>query len=429
VDRLSRLDSDESFVNATLLEDARAISMRWSAEMTHVSLIEQALEDAFVDGGPVDVVAVGKASREMAAAARRVLGTRVHRQIVVSDVGEESFGLDDIVIVGEHPVPGAHSLRAGVALLTFLESTDHAESVVFLLSGGASSLCVAPAPPLTVEDLGEVWRCALRAGVDITSLNQIRATTSLIGGGALLRHVRAKRSTSLILVDNVVSGAQWVASAMTYDYEPAEREVDALWESVALNQELRSKMHVAFAQRRSLMEQEIVTEHDNVVVAEPAMMLTWALAEATRRGYQCLNRGARVAGDVAGVANEWGEALRTAGPRSAILGVGEVTVRVDGAGEGGRCQEFAWRMAREMTHGSRDAIFLARSSDGRDFIRGVAGAWVSNETWQRTGERGFNWDDVVRTHDTYPALAAVGQLIEGGHTGWNLCDIYVALID
>ncbi len=99
---------------------------------------------------------------------------------------------------------------------------------MFLLSGGASSLCVVPAPPLTVEDLGEVWRGALRAGVDITSLNQIRASTSLIGGGALLRHVRAQRSTSLILVDNVVSGAQWVASAMTYDYEPTSREVDEL---------------------------------------------------------------------------------------------------------------------------------------------------------------------------------------------------------
>ncbi len=140
--------------------------------------------------------------------------------------------------------------------------------------------------------------------------------------------------------------------------------------------------------------------------------------------------GARVTGDVAAVASEWGEALRTAGPRSAILGVGEVTVRVDGPGEGGRCQEFAWRMASELsTRASRRR--LSRTLLRRPGLRPrrVAGAWVSNDTWARIDERGLNWDDVARTHDTYPALAALGQLIEGGHTGWNLCDIYVALID
>jgi len=42
---------------------------------------------------------------------------------------------------------------------------------------------VLPAPPLTLDDLNRIWLAALRAGVDITTLNQIRATTSLIAGG------------------------------------------------------------------------------------------------------------------------------------------------------------------------------------------------------------------------------------------------------
>jgi glycerate 2-kinase len=415
--------------NTTLQEDALAIALRWSTEMQLSRLIEARLNEVLASGGPVDVVAIGKASREMAAATRRILGARAHRQIVVSDVGEEVSDFRDVVIVGEHPVPGAKSLSAGDAVLTFLGEPDHAESVVFLLSGGASSLCVVPAPPLTLEDLGEVWRGALRAGLDITSLNQIRASTSLIGGGAMLRHVRAQRSTSLILVDNVVSGAEWVASAMTYDYEPTSREVESLGASIAVDESLRSKMRTAFANRRTFMEQELGPEHRNSVVAEPAMMLTWAHAEATRRGYEVIDMGSRVSGDVVAVVSEWGEALRAAGPRSAILGVGEVTVRVDGPGEGGRCQEFAWRMARELSLEPRDVVFLARSSDGRDFVRGVSGAWVSNDTWAQIGDRGLNWGDVARTHNTYPALAALGRLIPGGHTGWNLCDIYVTLVD
>ncbi len=415
--------------DTTLLEDAFAISTRWLSEMDLNHLTEERLARAQLGSGSVDVVAIGKASREMAAATRRTLGSRVQRHIVVSDVGEEVSTPEEIVIVGEHPVPAAHSARAGDAVVSFLMSPDHAGSVVFLLSGGASSLCVAPAQPLTLEDLDEVWRGALRAGVDITTLNEIRASTSLIGGGALLRHVRAARSTSLILVDNVVSGAQWVASAMTYDYEPTSRAVDELWGLIDVDESLRSRMRAAFAKRRILMGRELVTRHRNLVLADPGMMLEWALAEARQRGYQTVDMGARVSGDVKDIAHEWGHAVRIARPKSAVVGVGEVTVRVDGSGEGGRCQEFAWRMARELAHSSRDVTFLARSSDGRDFIRGVAGAWVSTDTWARIGARSLNWDDIARSHDTHPALSALGQLIEGGHTGWNLCDIYVALTD
>jgi glycerate 2-kinase len=392
-------------------------------------LINQKLGEVLSKNEFVDVVAIGKASREMAAATRQTLGSRVRRQLVVSDVGDEVSTPEETVIVGEHPIPAAHSVRAGEAVVSFLMSPDHADSVVFLLSGGASSLCVAPAQPLTLDDLGELWRGSLREGVDITTLNQIRASTSLIGGGALLRHVRAAKSTSLIMVDNVVSGARWVASAMTYDYEPRSREVDELWGLIDVDESLRSKMRTAFAKRRVLMGRELVTRHRNLVLADPAMMLEWALTEARQRGYKTVDMGARVTGDVKDVASEWGHALRAMGPKSAVVGVGEVTVPVEGSGEGGRCQEFAWRMAKELAHSSRDTVFLARSSDGRDFVRGVAGAWVSTDTWARIGARHLNWDAIARTHDTHPALASLGQLIEGGHTGWNLCDVFVALID
>ena len=130
------------------------------------------------------------------------------------------------------------------------------------------------------------------------------------------------------------------------------------------------------------MEREVVTQHRNVVLAEPAMMLEWAFAEVTRRGYQGVDMGARVTGDVAAVANEWGEALRTAGPRSAIVGVGELTVRVDGSGEGGaaRSSPGAWRESCRTclatpsfwhvppTDGTSSAVSRAR---GCRVIRGV----------------------------------------------------------
>jgi len=416
-------------VETTLLGDARAISSRWLTDLNLTSLIEERLNSATPLEGTVDVVAIGKASREMALAAQTVLGSRVARTIIVSEVRAKSDRSEDRVLIGEHPIPGAGSLHAGREVTSFLTSDGHADTTLLLVSGGASSLCVLPAPPLTVDDLGEIWAAALRAGVDITTLNQVRATTSLIAGGALLRSVRSAHSTSLILVDNVISGARWVASAMTYEYNPSPEEAEALWATISVSGSLRARMLSAFQTRGELMAARPAAVHQNVVVGEPAMMLASAIEEATRRGYHVLNQGARVVGDVSSVAREWGEAARSADARTAVVGVGEVTVQLEGGGRGGRCQEFAWLMAKELSERARPSVFLATASDGRDFVEGVGGAWVSEATWPRLDEVGLDWSSVGRAHDTYPALRALGQLIEGRHTGWNLCDLYVALVD
>jgi glycerate 2-kinase len=410
----------------TVIDDAQAIASRWTTDLSLAKLIDEKLRHAQLPEGSIDVVALGKASREMAAAVRATMGDRCHRQIVVSDgtvPGEEG------VLVGEHPIPGAKSLRAGQSVVTFLESANHADVTLFLMSGGASSLCVVPSPPLTLDDLGDIWQGALRVGVDITTLNKIRATSSLIAGGAVLRHVRSRHSASLVLVDNVVSGAQWVGSAMTYDYVPSSEEVEALWNAIGASATLRAKLGVAFANRTSLMSRRGGPSHQNLVVGEPAMMLNSAINEARRRGYDVVDMGARVVGDVEDVVREWGAILRSAVGRTALVGVGEVLVRVEGDGEGGRCQEFAWRMAKEISNEDRSRAVVARASDGRDFVEGVGGAWCTEATGARILELGLDWSSVARAHDTSPALRRLDQLIEGGHTGWNLCDLYVAVTD
>jgi glycerate-2-kinase len=395
--------------------------------MDLAALIGERLGEGRLPEGSIDLVAIGKASLEMALAVRTVFEGRIHREFVVSDHAARHGEVAGTVFIGEHPVPGEGSLRAGRAVISFLESDDHAALTLFLISGGASSLCVAPAPPLSLHDLSEIWRAALQSGVDITTLNQIRATCSLIAGGALLRYVRSPRSMSLILVDNVVSGAPWVASAMTYDFFPSDSEVDELWSKVDVDSSLRLKMGAAFGERSKVMVSRPSPIHQNVVVGEPAMMLRSAIEEAGRRGLRVVNMGPRVIGDVRSVAQEWGKVVRNAESPTAVIGVGEVTVQVQGGGVGGRCQEFAWLMAKELS-GERRSAFVAQTSDGRDYVEGVAGAWVTNETAAHIDAAGLDWPAVADSHDTYPALRALGQLIEGDHTGWNLADIYVALV-
>ncbi|MCU1364245.1 MAG: hypothetical protein JWM55_2073 [Acidimicrobiaceae bacterium] len=411
------------------VEDALAISERWLHELDLGRLTAVRLADLELTQD-VDVVAIGKASREMSGAVGAVLGERVRRRLIVCD--EASVARDVVtseVVVGDHPIPGDGSWRAGQRLISFLDDPTAAGCTLFLVSGGASSLCVVPVPPLSLEDLRGVWDAALGRGIDITALNQLRAATSAIAGGGVLRHVTTATSQSLILVDNVISGAEWVASGLTYDYAPTSDEVGGLLEHVGLvNTELGARLLRAFNRRERLMVVAPTSHHENTVLAEPSMMLEAAVGEANRLGYRVVNMGSRVHGDLPNVVAHWKKAMEseahTVSP-TAFVGVGEVTVRVRGSGVGGRCQEFAWLMADVLDRFNRRGAFVARASDGRDYVEGVGGAWVESSTKSRLIEAEVDWLDVAQRHDTFPALRTLGQLIEGGHSGWNLCDLYV----
>lgn len=415
-----------------LLNDALAISDAWSSELNLRELLEQQLGTSGTLTGVVDVVAVGKAAREMVSALHDVVGERVQRQLIIVDEGPAFSLLTDVeFVIGDHPLPGLGSLLAGERLVEFLEKPTTAQCTIFLVSGGASSLCALPESPVTLDDLDELFQAVLAAGADITTLNQLRAASSRIAGGAILRSVRTPRSLALIMVDNVVSGERWVASGLTFDYTPTRGEVATLLDTVGLGTgRLSEKILEASERRGPLMSAPVETVHENRVIAAPSHVLSVVAKEAARRGYQVIEVGASLHGDVQDVVALMAEHLSSETARRGpfcVVGVGEVTLRVRGSGNGGRCQDFAWRMANVLEGDHRDVVALARATDGRDYVKGIAGGWVDATTGSRARERGINWSAVVEASDSFHALHDLGQLIAGGRTGWNLCDVYLVV--
>ena len=326
--------------------------------------------------------------------------------------------------VREHPVPGQGSLRAGRTLIDFLEAPTIAECTLFLVSGGTSSVCVAPLRPIELADVRAIWRAALVAGFDITELNTLRAATSELSGGRVLGHVRTGCSRALVMVDNVVSGAEWVASGLTYDHPISAEKVESLLARLStIDAATAARIREAHSAREVARHHPTWPEHRNVVLVEPVAMLEAARARAQDLGYRVVELG-ETAAPVDEVAAELAGHLRDATTPTCALAVGEVTVEVQGVGEGGRCQELAWHMASELD--GLEAAFVGVASDGRDHVAHVGGARSDGSTLGRARTLGIDWADVVSNNDTHTALGALDLLISGTRTGWNLCDIYVA---
>src|SRR5262249_41147568 len=60
---------------------------------------------------------------------------------------------------------------------------------LFLISGGASSLLVAPRPPVRLEDKVATTELLLHCGASIEELNTVRKHLSRVKGGGLLRQL------------------------------------------------------------------------------------------------------------------------------------------------------------------------------------------------------------------------------------------------
>jgi hydroxypyruvate reductase len=165
-----------------------------------------------------------------------------------------------------------------------------------------------------------------------------------------------------------------------------------------------------------------------------------AARRAEQLGLDVVNHGSVLEGDAAHCGASLAGALVDRvrdGWRGCVIWGGETTValRTAGAGEqprGGRCQELALAAARVLAEAgerARGVTLLAAGTDGRDGPTDAAGAFAAVTTWAAIRACGVAPEDALARHDSYPALDAVGALHRRGHTGTNVRDVVIAVVE
>ena len=144
----------------------------------------------------------------------------------------------------------------------------------------------------------------------------------------------------------------------------------------------------------------------------------------------CLTGESREAGRFfTAVAREALEKNRPVKPPCALIATGETVVRIDNDdyGQGGRNQEFAAGACLDLKPSDPIAV-CSLGTDGTDGPTPVAGAITEGSTIARAVSKGFDIHELLRRHDIYPLLTAVGDAIETHNTETNVCDIAVAVV-
>ena len=376
-------------------------------------------------------LAVGKAARGMAAAAARRLGPRVRDGLIITtEPGDGPFP----VLVGSHPVPTHASESAGRSALRLARAASEADTLLVLLSGGASALMAVPIDGIALADKAGTTALLLSNGASIASLNCVRKHLSAIKGGRLAAGTSA-RTITLAISDVVGDDLTVIGSgptvADTSTYADALRALDDHGGRQRFPSAVVS--HLTAGARGELPEtpKTIEGRGDRAqVIGGRREAMAGAAEEARARGYTVQVVDAPVVGEARTAAGPWIAAAAQASDRNPVCLVssGETTVRVSGTGRGGRNQEFALASVDALSRFGRPAALASVGTDGVDGPTDAAGAVADSSTLARANAAWLSPDGFLANNDAYRFFSALGDLIHTGPTGTNVGDLQIILL-
>lgn len=323
---------------------------------------------------------------------------------------------------------------AGREVLVRASRLERDDLLLVLVSGGASSLMAVAADGLSLDDKREAQAFLLSAGANIGELNVVRKHLSAIKGGRLAAATRA-RVLTLAVSDVVGDDPSTIGSGPTVadstSYEDALAVLERLggverYPSAAV----RHLQRGVRGERPETPKSLDATRTHTRVIGSLSNALDAAESVARALGY----RVHRVPDAIVGQARAAGEALlecaadiASVGRPCCVLAGGETTVRVVGAGKGGRNQEVALAMARGL-EGSSPAVAASIGTDGFDGPTDAAGAIVDSTTAARARARGLEPSLYLDQNNSYEFFSALGDLVKTGATGTNVGDIQIVMM-
>jgi glycerate 2-kinase len=367
----------------------------------------------------------------MADAAARRLGPSIRDGLIITTAaGPGPFP----VMAGSHPVPTADSEAAGRAALRLARSAAADETLIVLLSGGASAMMAVPIDALTLADKARTTEVLLKNGASIGELNCVRKHLSAIKGGRLAA-ATAGRTVTLAISDvvgddlTVIGSGPTVADTSTYG--EALRAVDEHGGRDRFPAAVISRL--VTGTRGELPETpKLLAGSASVarVIGSRHEAMAGAAAEARARGYSVRVLENPVVGEARTAAEQsLAAAVEAAGDRPmCLISSGETTVHVKGPGRGGRNQEFALACVEAMGRFATDAALASVGTDGVDGPTDAAGALVDSSTLQRAVAAALAPARYLDNNDAYAFFAALGDLIQTGPTGTNVGDLQIILL-
>lgn len=375
--------------------------------------------------GRLLVIGAGKASARMAEAVEAAWGPCEGLVITRYGYGRPCQGIE--IVEAAHPVPDQAGVDATRRMLKLLQGLTEADTVLALISGGASSLLCAPAGDMTLAEKQQVNAALLASGAPIVAMNTVRKHLSRVKGGQLSAAAYPAQLVALMISDVPGDDPAFIGSGPTVGDATTPQDARALVE--------RWRIPLPASANAALDNSGVIPPGDprlsrtwNVIYAAPAQSLAAAaelaapLAEVRTLGDRIEGEARDVARQQAAMATSLAESLKRGDRPVLLLSGGELTVTRTGDGVGGPNAEFCLALALALD-GHPQVHAIACDTDGVDGAAEVAGALVGPATLKTPGAA-----EALARNDAHTWFAKAGSQVVTGPTLTNVNDFRAILI-
>lgn len=398
--------------------DPRDLLLRWfTAALDAVDgreCVKSAISRRSIQS-PVSLIAIGKAAVAMAQGAHDELGDQIEAGFVATKYGHQA-PLPWPVLTAGHPVPDQASLETGNALLEFIERLPSKNEVLFLLSGGASSLVEVLVSGFELAHLRQLNEWILGSGMDIVSANELRKRISTIKAGRLAQLLAPHTVVCLTISDVPGNDPHSIGSGpLVNPGEFTSPEDLSDWVHELIEQTLDTPPSVGFDH----VQTEVIATIEDACLA--------AAKAARSDGYEAKLHETLLVSDALLTGPHLADVMKTSRPGQVNVWGGETTVLLPPKpGRGGRSQSLALAAAIAL-EGTAGQYLLAVGTDGSDGPGDDAGALVDGHTVERGRAAGYDAPQALESADAGSFLEASGDLIATGPTGTNVMDVVIGI--
>lgn len=392
------------------------------------------------------VVSVGKASEKMLVGFIKKMKDRIKKSILVIPIGysieKNNFGLleNTIVIQASHPIPNVQSTLAAKTVVDEIQNRSGIQLIVFLISGGSSSLLASPIEGINLSDKKIINKCLITSGADIREINIIRKHISQIKGGKILRYTDPNTPVvSLILSDVVGDHLDTIGSGLTSPDKSTFKDAYYIMDNYRISsrnsKSIRKVQFVLESGMRSERPETMKPDEfrlrqvTNIIVGNNSNFCRFIQEYFKKRGYNTNYMGSNYGISMNSFIRIASKIIKSKyESKTCIILGGEVTNTLSNhkIGIGGRNQEAVCRLLNFIRNSSLlDFSIICIGTDGIDGNSTSAGGFISPKTVELLKRKKLNVNSYIESNNSNVLLTKVHSKIDTGYTGANYNDVYL----
>ena len=336
------------------------------------------------------------------------------------------------IVEASHPEPDKNGLLASKKIFELATQSSKDDHVVFLISGGASSLLTMPAKGVSFEEKQRINKELLRCGAPIDEMNIVRRSLSQIKGGRLAQAIFPAKLTTYMISDIPGDDPAYIGSGPTIQANGLNEDSIKILEKykISVNDKLRD-----IIKKNTLPK---LNKSPKYMLATPMMALKKAAEVAKKQDFIPVIISDTLEGESKIEGKKMAElAIKIKKEKKyqdinlqkpiLLLSGGETTVTVKGNGKGGRNTEFMLSMAIHLKN-TNGINCLAIDTDGIDGVEDNAGAYISEETLKKAYMKKINPLSYLNANNSYEFFEKIDDLIFTSPTLTNVNDFRAVLV-